>query len=141
MGTSFSLTVKREGQPEAAAIVRLPPSYQDQVAFESFFGESATSLEVAHLQFLRAVTEVAGSDDPDDGGLAIPFDGTKGLRTRWLAFLAWRMLRRNDPTLPEFEAFEVDLEEVTVVGVSFGGASADPTGPAAPTAPAAPPGS
>jgi hypothetical protein len=84
----------------------------DEVAFEQQFRTSAAVLAIAAgkaAAHLAAVEKAAGSGDepPEPDGSVFP-------RSEWMAFFAWRQLRRAHPGLlpARFDAFVDDVAEM-----------------------------
>jgi hypothetical protein len=106
---TLRLKVVRGGETVTADVV-LPSPFADRLAFEAQFGLSAWALDDAHNQIFK-VNEGA--------------DMRRIIHEEWLAFLAWRVLRRTTPELEGFAAFvdtidELEVEELVVEGVTQG---------------------
>lgn len=76
--------------------------WADQVAFERRFGVNAV------------VLERLGEAFDDEGRLRPDADATT-IRSEWLAFLAWRMLKRGGMAPADFEAWVDELDELEII--------------------------
>lgn len=71
----------------------------DRVAFEHQFGRSAVVIQLVAEQF-------------DENGTLRPGADAASIREEWVAFLAWRMLRRGPAAGTSFDVWLEDVEEV-----------------------------
>ena len=86
--------------------------WSDQVAFERRFGVNAVILERLGEAF-------------DDDGRLKPEADAAEIRSEWLAFLAWRVLRRSGGTTTDFEAWVDELDELEIETREEGEASSE----------------